>query len=163
MDISQPLSLDETSLKRERERENSLQMEAIFSCLLLSDVCKMPPSQPGSSLTRLLSFSSGSVANTPGIHEHRISWKSKKTGNGRIYKEALCPLTLKCCSFVFMWPHYICVFAYACVCETRTGVKPRLQIENVLNTHPDTFTLNQCQTTCAQHVNKLSDLFESPA
>lgn len=48
------------------------------------------------------------------------------------------------------------------VCETWTGMKPRLQIENILNTHLNIFTLNQCQTTCAQHVNKLSDLFESP-
>ena len=107
------LYLQMRHLSKERERENSLQIEAIFSCLLLSDICIMPASQPGSSLTHLLSFSSGSAANTPRIHQHRISWKSKKTDNGRIYKEARCPLTLKCCGFVFMWPQNLC--AHVCL------------------------------------------------
>lgn len=123
---------------------------SISPCPLLPTICKMPPSHstwvmpdasyltptppPGTVPTPQNSL----APNFMKIREHR-QWIEEQ-----LYREA-CLLAVKFCDSVSLWLHK----NSTCVCMACTGVKSRLQIENVHNTHPNTFDRNQCQATCA--------------
>lgn len=147
--------------KTKQNPENTLKTEAKFSFFHFLIFAKYPSHLIWAMPGMYLSFSHGlwptpPEFSSPELHENKRNQAIDRRDS--IYKDScLLPACFEILWLLFIWPYNI----NACVCLTCTGMKSRLKIENILNTHPNTFNLNQCQTTHVEHVNKLSDLFLS--